>query len=117
MITSPSPSIRENSPHARAPSCAVRPRTRPRPHPAAPAIRPPHPRTTRRCAADRCSSTCVAERGALTQQALGRRLALYDRAIDTHVSNLRRKLTAAGGGVQIRAVRGSGYELIEDDPA
>ena len=57
------------------------------------------------------------ERGALTQQALGRRLALYDRAIDTHVSNLRRKLTAAGGGVQIRAVRGSGYELIEDDPA
>lgn len=57
------------------------------------------------------------ERGALTQQALGRKLALYDRAIDTHVSNLRRKLTAAGGGVQIRAVRGSGYELIEDDPA
>lgn len=57
------------------------------------------------------------ERGALTQQALGRRLALYDRAIDTHVSNLRRKLTAAGGGVQIRAVRGAGYELIEDDPA
>lgn len=57
------------------------------------------------------------ERGALTQQALGRKLALYDRAIDTHVSNLRRKIAAAGGGVQIRAVRGSGYELIEDSPA
>ena len=54
------------------------------------------------------------ERGALTQQALGRRLALYDRAIDTHVSNLRRKIARAGGGVQIRAVRGSGYELVED---
>lgn len=53
------------------------------------------------------------ERAALTQQALGRKLALYDRAIDTHVSNLRRKLEAAGGGVQIRAVRGSGYELVE----
>ena len=57
------------------------------------------------------------ERGALTQQALGRKLALYDRAIDTHVSNLRRKISAAGGGVQIRAVRGSGYELIEDGAA
>ena len=57
------------------------------------------------------------ERGTLTQQALGRKLALYDRAIDTHVSNLRRKIAAAGGGVQIRAVRGSGYELIEDGPA
>ncbi|MFM7627568.1 MAG: response regulator [Gammaproteobacteria bacterium] len=57
------------------------------------------------------------ERGALTQQALGRKLSPYDRAIDTHVSNLRRKITAAGGGVQIRAVRGSGYELIKDGPA
>jgi two-component system response regulator CpxR len=57
------------------------------------------------------------ERGALTQQALGRKLALYDRAIDTHVSNLRRKISAAGGGVRIRAVRGSGYELIEDGSA
>jgi DNA-binding response OmpR family regulator len=57
------------------------------------------------------------ERGALTQHALGRKLALYDRAIDTHVSNLRRKISAAGGGVQIRAVRGSGYELIEDGAA
>lgn len=57
------------------------------------------------------------ERGALTQQALGRRLTPYDRAIDTHISNLRRKLATAGGGVQIRAVRGSGYELVEDGPA
>jgi DNA-binding response OmpR family regulator len=49
----------------------------------------------------------------LTQQALGRRLTLYDRAIDTHVSNLRRKIARSGGGVEIRSVRGSGYELIE----
>ena len=57
------------------------------------------------------------ERGTLTQQALGRRLTPYDRAIDTHVNNLRRKLERAGGGVQIRAMRGSGYELLEDGPA
>jgi DNA-binding response OmpR family regulator len=53
------------------------------------------------------------ERSMLTQQALGRRLTLYDRAIDTHVSNLRRKIARSGGGVEIRSVRGSGYELIE----
>lgn len=53
------------------------------------------------------------ERSVLTQQALGRRLALYDRAIDTHVSNLRRKIARAGGGVEIRSVRGTGYELVE----
>ena len=53
------------------------------------------------------------ERSVLTQQALGRRLTLYDRAIDTHVSNLRRKIARSGGGVEIRSVRGSGYELIE----
>jgi DNA-binding response OmpR family regulator len=53
------------------------------------------------------------ERGVLTEQALGRRLALYDRAIDTHVSNLRRKIARAGGGVEIRSVRGSGYEIVE----
>jgi two-component system response regulator CpxR len=53
------------------------------------------------------------ERSALTQQALGRRLALYDRAIDTHVSNLRRKIARGGGGVEIRSVRGTGYELVE----
>ena len=63
------------------------------------------------------SSDAPVERGPLTQQALGRKLTAYDRAIDTHVSNLRRKLERAGGGVQIRAVRGSGYELVEDPAA
>ena len=59
------------------------------------------------------SSDGPVERSALTQQALGRRLALYDRAIDTHVSNLRRKIARGGGGVEIRSVRGTGYELVE----
>jgi len=54
------------------------------------------------------------DRHALTEQALGRQLTLYDRAIDTHVSNLRRKMERLGtSGVEIRAVRGTGYELIE----
>ncbi|MFM7395704.1 MAG: response regulator [Gammaproteobacteria bacterium] len=53
------------------------------------------------------------ERELLTERALGRKLTLYDRSIDTHVSNLRRKLERIGDcGVEIRAVRGTGYELI-----
>ena len=41
----------------------------------------------------------------LTQQALGRKLTLYDRAIDMHMSNLRKKLN----NELIKTVRGSGY--------
>lgn len=53
------------------------------------------------------------ERAELTEQALGRKLTLYDRSIDTHVSNLRRKLAQAGAsGIEIRSVRGTGYELL-----
>jgi two-component system response regulator CpxR len=56
------------------------------------------------------------ERGELTEQALGRKLTPYDRSIDTHVSNLRRKLTQAGAsGIEIRSVRGTGYELLSVD--
>jgi two-component system response regulator CpxR len=54
------------------------------------------------------------DRAELTEQALGRKLTLYDRSIDTHVSNLRRKFERAGSAsLQIRAVRGTGYELID----
>ena len=52
-------------------------------------------------------------RAALTEDALGRKLTLYDRSIDTHVSNLRRKLESCGAtGIEIRALRGAGYELV-----
>ena len=60
----------------------------------------------------------LVSRAELTEDALGRKLALYDRAIDTHVSNLRRKLERTGNpGLEIRAVRGAGYELLADPPA
>ncbi|MFK8020756.1 MAG: response regulator transcription factor [Pseudomonadales bacterium] len=48
-------------------------------------------------------------RAELSQSALGRELQLYDRSIDTHVSNLRRKI---GDSVEISAIRGSGYLLV-----
>jgi DNA-binding response OmpR family regulator len=70
-------------------------------------------------------------RAELTEDALGRKLTLYDRAIDTHVSNLRRKLERAAalqavgakagtggacGALEIRSVRGAGYELLTEAP-
>jgi DNA-binding response OmpR family regulator len=54
----------------------------------------------------------VISRDAMTEQALGRKLAAYDRSIDTHISNLRRKLELeAGKNPEIKNVRGSGYTL------
>jgi DNA-binding response OmpR family regulator len=54
----------------------------------------------------------VISRDSMTEQALGRKLAAYDRSIDTHISNLRRKLELeTGKNPEIKNVRGSGYTL------
>jgi DNA-binding response OmpR family regulator len=54
----------------------------------------------------------VVSRADLTDHALGRKLELYDRSIDTHVSNLRRKLNLTDqSGLEIRGVRGVGYQM------
>ncbi len=57
----------------------------------------------------------VQSRESLTMRALGRPIVAYDRAIDTHISHLRKKI----GRDQlkrpvIRCIRGSGYLLIPD---
>jgi DNA-binding response OmpR family regulator len=58
----------------------------------------------------------VISRDALTEQALGRKLVPYDRSIDTHISNLRRKLKLEPGTQpEIKNVRGSGYTLTLAD--
>ncbi len=50
----------------------------------------------------------------LTRHALNRNLGPYDRSIDMHLSNLRRKLSQAEGcHIQIQTVRGSGYRLFD----
>jgi len=57
----------------------------------------------------------VISRDALTEQALGRKLVPYDRSIDTHISNLRRKLKLEPEThPEIKNVRGSGYTLTLD---
>ena len=54
----------------------------------------------------------------LSQQALGRRYLPYDRSIDTHISNVRRKLSDAGVLTpSIQSQRGVGYCLLVDDEA
>jgi DNA-binding response OmpR family regulator len=40
---------------------------------------------------------------------LGRKCGPFDRAIDVHISNLRKKLAAAEPCDWIKAIRGSGY--------
>ena len=52
----------------------------------------------------------------MTEQALNRKLTPYDRSIDVHVSNIRKKLTAAGANKElIINVRGAGYMLTLHD--
>ena len=53
----------------------------------------------------------VVSKADLCERALGRKLALYDRSVDMHVSNLRKKLGPLSGGEErIKTVRGVGYQ-------
>lgn len=53
----------------------------------------------------------VLSKDELSEGALHRRREPYDRSVDVHVSNLRHKLGAAGGGLEIETVRAIGYRL------
>lgn len=58
----------------------------------------------------------VVSKEQLSRHALGRRYLPYDRSIDTHISNVRRKLTDAGvSSPSIQSRRGVGYCLLEDE--
>ena len=59
----------------------------------------------------------VVSREQLTRQVLGRRLTPYDRSIDTHISNIRRKLSSVADSVSILNVRRSGYVLTVAEPS
>ncbi|WP_413112746.1 response regulator [Thaumasiovibrio sp. DFM-14] len=51
----------------------------------------------------------------LSLNVLGKRLSPFDRAIDMHVSNLRKKLPErADGKPRLKTLRGKGYLLVED---
>jgi two-component system response regulator CpxR len=57
------------------------------------------------------SAGSVVSRNELSEAALYRRASSFDRSLDVHISNLRRKLgPAPGGGDRIKTVRGVGYQ-------
>lgn len=51
----------------------------------------------------------VVSREQIANDVLGRDLLIYDRSVDTHMSNLRRKITADGREDPIVTLRGTGY--------
>lgn len=54
----------------------------------------------------------VVDKDRLSREALGRALTPFDRSLDTHMSNLRRKLgKTEDGEPRIKTVRGRGYQL------
>jgi two-component system response regulator CpxR len=56
----------------------------------------------------------VVGRDELSRQALGRRSSAFDRSLDVHLSNLRRKLgPSSDGGERIKTVRGVGYVFVK----
>jgi two-component system response regulator CpxR len=59
------------------------------------------------------SAGAVVSRDELSRAALYRRASAYDRSLDVHISNLRRKLgSASDGGARIKTVRGIGYQYV-----
>ena len=60
----------------------------------------------------------IVSKGQLCELALGRKLTRYDRSVDVHVSNLRKKLIEMGADADIIVnQRGTGYMLKSDQPA
>lgn len=58
----------------------------------------------------------IVSKEVLTEKVLHRKLTLYDRAIDVHVSRVRQKLTEASpeAAELIKTVRGLGYQFIKE---
>ena len=51
----------------------------------------------------------------LSEQVLGRKLAMFDRSIDVHVSNIRRKILPFSQEEKIKTVRGAGYIFLSGE--
>ncbi|CAH9053025.1 Transcriptional regulatory protein CpxR [Pseudoalteromonas holothuriae] len=54
----------------------------------------------------------VVTKDTISQHVLGRRLAPFDRSIDVHVSNLRKKIARHNNANCIQTIRGSGYVFL-----
>ncbi|GAB2906314.1 response regulator transcription factor [Rheinheimera gaetbuli] len=57
----------------------------------------------------------VVSKDELSQDVLGKRLQMYDRSLDMHISNIRKKLAQFSPDEKIQTLRGSGYLFIAGD--
>jgi two-component system response regulator CpxR len=55
----------------------------------------------------------IVSKEVISQEVLGRRLAPFDRSIDMHLSNIRKKLQAYSNDDKLKTVRGAGYIFIK----
>jgi two-component system response regulator CpxR len=60
----------------------------------------------------------VVTRDNLAEKVLGRKLALFDRSVDVHISSLRKKLGSYNGVQErIKSIRGVGYQYLSPEEA
>lgn len=57
----------------------------------------------------------IVTKEALSEQVLGRKLSAFDRSIDMHISNIRRKLLPFSPSDKFKTIRGSGYIFLTGD--
>ena len=55
----------------------------------------------------------VVSKEELSKEVMGRALQQYDRSLDMHVSNIRKKLAQGVNKEKIQTLRGSGYLFLE----
>ena len=51
----------------------------------------------------------------ISEQIMHRRLSAFDRSIDMHVSNIRRKLQAKNSNEKLKTIRGAGYLFLSGE--
>lgn len=57
----------------------------------------------------------VFSRGQFLETIQGEYFEVYERAIDSHIKNLRKKIASAGGPCLIKTVQGFGYKLVKEE--
>lgn len=57
----------------------------------------------------------VVSKDELSREVLGKRLQMYDRSLDMHISNIRKKIAAFSDSEKIQTLRGSGYLFLLGD--
>ena len=57
----------------------------------------------------------VVSKDELSREVLGKRLQMYDRSLDMHVSNIRKKIAPSSADEKIQTLRGSGYLFLAGD--